>query len=48
MEIDSIRVADSAFKRKRLYPDQSVYYFSQLAAAAPYLHDLSGVPAINR
>jgi tetratricopeptide (TPR) repeat protein len=31
-----------------VYPDQSVYYFSQLAAAAPYLHDLSGVPAINR
>jgi len=29
-------------------PEQSVYYFSQLAAAAPYLHDLSGIPATDR
>jgi tetratricopeptide (TPR) repeat protein len=31
-----------------VYPDQSVYYFSQLAAAAPYLKDLSGIAAITR
>jgi len=31
-----------------VYPDQSIYYFSQLAYAAPYLKDLSGIPATNR
>ena len=31
-----------------VYPDRSVYYFSQLAAAAPYLKDLSGVAAVTR
>ena len=31
-----------------VYPDRSAAYFSQLAAAAPYLQDLSGVPAISR
>jgi tetratricopeptide (TPR) repeat protein len=31
-----------------VFPDQSVYYFSQLASAAPYLHDLSGYYAIDR
>ncbi len=29
-------------------PEWSVYYFSQLAAAAPYLHDFSGIPARDR
>ena len=29
-------------------PEHSVYYFSQLAAAAPYLHDLSGIHAQDR
>jgi hypothetical protein len=29
-------------------PERAVYYFSQLAAAAPYLHDASGIPAQNR
>jgi len=29
-------------------PDQSVYYFSQLAGAAPYLRDLSGIYASDR
>jgi hypothetical protein len=31
-----------------VFPDQSAYYFSQLAYAAPYLHDLSGVIAYTR
>jgi hypothetical protein len=31
-----------------VYPDQAVYYFGQLAQAAPYLKDLSGIPATNR
>ncbi len=31
-----------------VYPDRSVYYFGQLAKAAPYIKDLSGVPAITR
>jgi hypothetical protein len=31
-----------------VYPDQSAYYFSQLAYAAPYLRDLSGVYAFTR
>lgn len=31
-----------------VYPDRSVYYFSQLAAAAPYLKDLSGIAAVTR
>jgi hypothetical protein len=31
-----------------VYPDRSAYYFAQLASAAPYLQDLSGVPAITR
>jgi hypothetical protein len=29
-------------------PEWSVYYFRQLAAAAPYLRDFSGIPAIDR
>jgi hypothetical protein len=29
-------------------PEQAVYYFSQLAAAAPYLRDLSGITAQTR
>jgi len=32
----------------RVYPEKSIYYFSQLAIAAPYLKDLSGSPALNR
>lgn len=31
-----------------VFPDKSVYYFSQLANAAPYLKDLSGIYAIDR
>jgi tetratricopeptide (TPR) repeat protein len=31
-----------------VYPDKSIYYFGQLAAAAPYLRDLSGVYASER
>jgi tetratricopeptide (TPR) repeat protein len=31
-----------------VFPDKSVYYFSQLASAAPYLKDLSGIYAIDR
>jgi hypothetical protein len=30
------------------YPEQAVYYFAQVAAAAPYLHDASGWTAIDR
>jgi tetratricopeptide (TPR) repeat protein len=31
-----------------VFPDKSVYYFSQLASAAPYLRDLSGIYAVDR
>ena len=31
-----------------VYPDRSAFYFSQLAAAAPYLKDLSGIAAVTR
>lgn len=31
-----------------IFPDQSVYYFSQLASAAPYLRDFSGIFAKDR
>jgi tetratricopeptide (TPR) repeat protein len=31
-----------------VFPDKSVYYFSQLASAAPYLRDFSGIYAIDR
>jgi len=31
-----------------IFPDKAVYYFSQLASTAPYLHDLSGFYARDR
>jgi len=31
-----------------VFPDQAVYYFSQLVSAAPYLHDLSGIYVKDR
>ena len=31
-----------------VYPEQAVYYFSQVAAAAPYLADSSGITATER
>ncbi|MBU0512963.1 MAG: hypothetical protein KJ638_14850, partial [Chloroflexi bacterium] len=31
-----------------VFPDKSVYYFSQLASAAPYLKDFSGIFAKDR
>jgi hypothetical protein len=31
-----------------VFPDKAVYYFSQLASTAPYLHDLSGIYAKDR
>ena len=31
-----------------VFPDKSVYYFSQLASAAPYLRDFSGIYAKDR
>jgi tetratricopeptide (TPR) repeat protein len=31
-----------------VFPDQAVYYFSQLVSTAPYLHDLSGIYVKDR
>ena len=31
-----------------VFPDKAVYYFSQLASTAPYLHDFSGIFAKDR
>lgn len=31
-----------------IFPDRAAFYFGQLAAAAPYLSDGSGIPAIER
>lgn len=31
-----------------VHPEQAVYYFSQVAASAPYLHDVSGWTAVDR
>ena len=31
-----------------IFPDRAAFYFGQLAAAAPYLSDRSGIPAIER
>jgi tetratricopeptide (TPR) repeat protein len=31
-----------------VHPEQAVFYFSQVAASAPYLHDISGWTAVDR